>query len=266
MPSFKAFAEFQKKAQEAVASAKSQSSAVPQEDDVSNTSNSAESQATKDVTMPKPRVEEPLKIGMMVRVKGLQARPELNGLEGVLTSLDEARSRWQVELKNGGGAKLFKAANLEQVLSDQDALEILKGRSKVPLISEPKVVAEDSHQNEPPNVAAEEASAARKPLISSTQGAQKSFLASSINRANTAEGPSAAAIAAAAALAKGGRKNPEKASDASAGTSAGYPSGNAAAQAVSVEASETTDEDDDEAFVRSIEHCLKECDVMWDDY
>ena len=23
---------------------------------------------------------------------------------------------------------------------------------------------------------------------------------------------------------------------------------------------------DDEAFVRSIEQCLKECDVMWDDY
>jgi len=26
------------------------------------------------------------------------------------------------------------------------------------------------------------------------------------------------------------------------------------------------EQDDEEAFIRSIEQCLKECDVMWDDY
>merc|ERR1711871_1146591 len=48
-------------------------------------------------------------------VVGLQARPELNGLVGILTEFEEQRSRWKVELENTGGAKLFKTANLEEV-------------------------------------------------------------------------------------------------------------------------------------------------------
>eukprot|EP00439_Symbiodinium_sp_Y106_P031723 s3913_g3.t2 len=108
MPSFKTFADFQKKAQEA--------------------------QASKLDGEVSQQPQEELRIGLPVRVKGLQARPELNGLEGVLTFFDDQKSRWQVELKNGGGAKLFKAANLEHYISDKDALEILKSQpSKDPV-------------------------------------------------------------------------------------------------------------------------------------
>ncbi|CAE7939610.1 unnamed protein product [Symbiodinium necroappetens] len=108
MPSFKTFADFQKKAQEA--------------------------QASKVDGEVSQQPQEELRIGLPVRVKGLQARPELNGLEGVLTFFDDQKSRWQVELKNGGGAKLFKAANLEHYISDKDALEILKSQpSKEPV-------------------------------------------------------------------------------------------------------------------------------------
>ena len=61
-----------------------------------------------------------LRIGMSVRVHGLSARPELNGLEGVLASYDAQRLRWQVELRRGNGTKLFKTDNLEQHVPEAD--------------------------------------------------------------------------------------------------------------------------------------------------
>merc|ERR1719414_2647569 len=106
MPSFKAFANFQKGAKAAGAS--------PTESKPADGAPPASPAPAKN--------EEPLKIGMKVKVCGLQARPELNGLQGVLTFFDEQRSRWQVELTDGGGAKLFKAANLEQHITDDEAL------------------------------------------------------------------------------------------------------------------------------------------------
>lgn len=118
-----------------------------------------------------------------------------------------------MELKDGGGAKLFKDGNLEPHVSE-DALETLRPEA-APAVERPPV--------------------AERP---------KSFLERS--REQGAEA-SAAAVAAAAAVAKGGG------------------------------VSEASTEDD-EAFVRSIEQCLKarwggearrgrqECDVMWDDY
>ncbi|CAE7037175.1 unnamed protein product [Symbiodinium natans] len=171
MPSFKTFADFQKKAQE-----------------VHSTRADAGEEA-------KPQQEE-LRIGLPVRVKGLQARPELNGLEGVLTFFDEQKSRWQVELKNGGGAKLFKAANLEHYISDQDALEILKSKPVIKEAKEPAraPVAPSAPATATPSEAAPEPTGA---------GAPKSFLERS--RYGKAEGPSAAAVAAAAAVAKGGK-------------------------------------------------------------
>eukprot|EP00438_Fugacium_kawagutii_P015428 Skav221560 [mRNA] locus=scaffold1376:261760:268178:+ [translate_table: standard] len=86
--------------------------------------------AAREASSQPPTVKE-LQIGMTVRVKGLQARPELNGLEGVLTFREEEKGRWKVELKNGGGAKLFKDANLEPYLSDKDALNILRAPAPV---------------------------------------------------------------------------------------------------------------------------------------
>lgn len=165
-------------------------------------------------------------------MKGLQARPELNGLEGVLTFREEEKGRWKVELKNGGGAKLFKDANLEPYISDKDALNIL--RAEVKEDCRPPVRAEaPSPVPSPVSTPVETKVEAERP---------KSFL----ERSRAAEGGaqvSAAAVAAAAAVAKGTR-----------------------AAGDDDQSEVSTALEDDEAFVRSIEQCLKECDVMWDDY
>ncbi|CAJ1343257.1 unnamed protein product [Effrenium voratum] len=205
MPSFKAFSDFQKKAKEVVGSKNGEA--------------------------------QELRVGMWVRVKGLQARPELNGLEGVLTTRDEEKSRWKVELKDGGGAKLFKDSNLEPYISDQDALDILRAPAK-------------EERPAPPAPAAAAAPAPERPAPSPDLEPQledlsrpKSFLEQS--RQAAAEGPSAAAVAAAAAVAKGTKLSPAQGDDTS---------------------EVSTAPEDDEAFLKSIEQCLKECDVMWDDY
>lgn len=183
MPSFKAFAEFQGKAQ-AQPPAKAPEPAAPAEATASFPSRPAQGD------------EAALCVGAPVRIVNLVARPELNGLEGVLTMFDEKRSRWQVELSNGSGAKLFKAGNIERRQRSGDALDALRERAKAP---------------------------AR---------AQRAAPAS-------ASGPAQAI--------------PE--------TTAGGP---LASQAPS--AHTFAPEEDDAEFVRSIERCLKECDVMWDDY
>merc|ERR1711972_615491 len=52
-----------------------------------------------------------LKVGMSVRLFGLQAAKELNGCVGVLEQWDSSVGRWSVRLK-GGNAKAVKAENL----------------------------------------------------------------------------------------------------------------------------------------------------------
>lgn len=51
--------------------------------------------------------------GAGVRLRDLSARPELNGQEGILVAFNEDKGRWQVQLKDGFGNKLFKEQNLE---------------------------------------------------------------------------------------------------------------------------------------------------------
>lgn len=240
MPSFKAFADFQKMAQEKVSeSAASRPAAeLARPEHSSNVPVAAEEASSALPARPASREKEELRVGLPVRVKGLQARPELNGLEAVITSFDEARSRWQVELKNGGGAKLFKAANLEHHISDQDAFDILKGRS-----SGQQAPARETASAVPAQAPAAPQEAKRDAAPVEQPG-QKSFLAR--QNFSDAKAPSAAAVAAAAAVAKG--------------QTAAKPGETAKA------APAQDDEDDDEAFVKSIEQCLKECDVMWDDY
>eukprot|EP00434_Breviolum_minutum_P001979 symbB.v1.2.001750.t1/scaffold94.1/size335129/14 len=222
MPSFKAFADFQKKAKEAHAS----------KSDGSDVRSDVFQEVKPEAMGSTPPVAKELQIGMTVRVKGLQARPELNGLEGVLTFREEEKGRWKVELKNGGGAKLFKDGNLEPYISDQDALNILRAPVQV----------KERRQEEP--VASPVPSASGAPVMPAPAERErpKSFL----ERSRAAEAPgqvSEAAKAAAAAVAKGAKA-----------------AGDDGLSEVS------TSVEDDEAFVRSIEQCLKECDVMWDDY
>merc|ERR1712129_238000 len=51
--------------------------------------------------------------GVRVRLLGLEAKPELNGIKGVLESFNVDKERWAVALEGGKGSKLFKEANLE---------------------------------------------------------------------------------------------------------------------------------------------------------
>merc|ERR1719399_1120828 len=52
-----------------------------------------------------------LRPGMRVCIQGLQARPELNGLQGELSEYVTAEERWRVVMDDGSG-KCLKAANL----------------------------------------------------------------------------------------------------------------------------------------------------------
>jgi hypothetical protein len=51
--------------------------------------------------------------GQDVALRGLTARPELNGQHGLLEFFDKAQARWAVRLRVSGDVKLLKAANLE---------------------------------------------------------------------------------------------------------------------------------------------------------
>mmetsp|Transcript_15113 Transcript_15113/g.32577 ORF Transcript_15113/g.32577 Transcript_15113/m.32577 type:complete len:178 (-) Transcript_15113:46-579(-) len=75
-------------------------------------------------TAPAPS-KEPLRLGQSIRIVGLQARPELNLVEGVLAGFDEERQRWKVELATGT-AKLFKEANIEAYTPQKDPMERLR--------------------------------------------------------------------------------------------------------------------------------------------
>mmetsp|Transcript_73403 Transcript_73403/g.197758 ORF Transcript_73403/g.197758 Transcript_73403/m.197758 type:complete len:222 (-) Transcript_73403:108-773(-) len=116
-----------------------------------------------------------LRVGMSVRVVGLMGRPELNGLEGVLSAFEEARSRWKVDLVNGV-SKLFKDTNLERYVPEKNALEELKERVQSaqeaarnnqllanPPASGPKQVVDSRDENEsvPLNTSAQHNGAAK---------------------------------------------------------------------------------------------------------
>merc|ERR1712048_703600 len=51
--------------------------------------------------------------GTRVCITDLKAKPELNGVEGTLVAFNADKARWQVQLDNDLGSKLFKEENLE---------------------------------------------------------------------------------------------------------------------------------------------------------
>jgi hypothetical protein len=54
-------------------------------------------------------------IGSRVELAGLQAKPEMNGVAGVVKSFNAATERYVVQLDNGGQPFMLKAANLERL-------------------------------------------------------------------------------------------------------------------------------------------------------
>ena len=51
--------------------------------------------------------------GQAVALRGLTARPELNGQRGLVEFFNKAQARWAVRLRGSGEVKLLKAVNLE---------------------------------------------------------------------------------------------------------------------------------------------------------
>ena len=74
--------------------------------------------------------------GIVVRLEGLQAKPELNGVVGKLVKFDETRDRWQVRFEGYDDMLLRKASLVPLSLEEceetmthaaEDDDEILKG-------------------------------------------------------------------------------------------------------------------------------------------
>jgi len=64
-------------------------------------------------SLAKPSSSEEIEEGAVVRISGLQARPELNGQRGTCVDFDESELRWRVRMEDGAG-KMLKASNLER--------------------------------------------------------------------------------------------------------------------------------------------------------
>mmetsp|Transcript_107379 Transcript_107379/g.346777 ORF Transcript_107379/g.346777 Transcript_107379/m.346777 type:complete len:242 (-) Transcript_107379:98-823(-) len=241
MPSFKAFAEFQQMAKEtnaqprqlaakqaaagaaapprpatAAVAAPVAAAAAPAASAAGGASTAA-TPATSSTAAPGSSQEQgqgALRVGMSVRVVGLMGRPELNGLEGVLSAFEEARSRWKVDLVNGV-SKLFKDTNLERYVPEKNALEEMKERVQ----SAQEAARNNQRLANPP--------------------------ASGPNRVVDSRDESESAPLNTSAAVEAAQHN-----GAAKATAPLFP----------------REQDDDDAFLRSIEQCLKECDVMWDDY
>merc|ERR1719223_2274237 len=71
--------------------------------------------------------------GQRVRVVGIVARPEMNGMEGVVAAWDDAQSRWRVRMSDGSG-KLLKPTNLEvlNVAADEHELASVPANASTP--------------------------------------------------------------------------------------------------------------------------------------
>ena len=58
-------------------------------------------------------------IGTDVHLRGLQAKPELNGQRGVVTGFDASTGRCSVQLKDGRGPFSIKPGNLAKVTGEE---------------------------------------------------------------------------------------------------------------------------------------------------
>merc|ERR1719183_941972 len=67
-------------------------------------------------------MEVELQVGQYVRLTGLQARPDLNGVIGTLKEFKADKGRWAVKVhKSAEGEKLFKATNLVALTEEESA-------------------------------------------------------------------------------------------------------------------------------------------------
>ena len=60
-------------------------------------------------------LRSPIPIGTHVELRGLQAKPEMNGHQGVVIGFDGASGRCKVEIEDGGGSFKLKPRNLKRI-------------------------------------------------------------------------------------------------------------------------------------------------------
>jgi len=87
--------------EECKAGASADASAVPAAAATANISSSPDDSA-----------RGPFLPGQQVQVKGLQARPDLNGSKGTVVEWDSGEARWKVRMEDGSG-KMFKPSNID---------------------------------------------------------------------------------------------------------------------------------------------------------
>ena len=76
-----------------------------------------------------PPSPPPISIATTVRMRGLQAKPELNGQRGVVTGFDASSGRCSVQLEDGRGPYKIKPENLEEVVIGETETK-MKGKKK----------------------------------------------------------------------------------------------------------------------------------------
>ena len=72
----------------------------------------------------------PISIGTDVQLRGLQAKPELNGQRGVVTGFIASAGRCSVQLEDGRGPFNIKLKNLEVVVSEKKNAKKEKEKGK----------------------------------------------------------------------------------------------------------------------------------------
>ena len=77
-----------------------------------------------------PSSPPPIPIGTNVQLRGLQAKPELNGQRGVVTGFIASAGRCSVQLEDGRGPFNIKLKNLEVVVSEKKNAKKEKEKGK----------------------------------------------------------------------------------------------------------------------------------------
>ena len=72
----------------------------------------------------------PIPIATSVQLRGLRAKPELNGQLAVVTGFDASSGRCSVQLEDGRGPYKIKPENLEVVTEKREKKKATKGKKK----------------------------------------------------------------------------------------------------------------------------------------
>ena len=76
--------------------------------------------ASTNESTPPTQCLSPISVGTRVELRGLQAKPEMNGQRGVVESFDAASRRCRVKLDDGCGSFNLRPGNLSVLCGDEE--------------------------------------------------------------------------------------------------------------------------------------------------